>query len=98
MVQPVVDVDQVERLIGERQSLDVRDDRRDREAKPARAFPRSTCRFKGDVRRDDRTSSARQKLRVHARTAAHIQDARSADDVSVSRRRFSRNFSPMSHS
>jgi hypothetical protein len=73
-MQSVVDQNQVERLIGEREPLDVGHHGSDVEVAPPSALARSNCGAVADVRGDHLRSGMCQELRVHPGAPADGQD------------------------
>jgi hypothetical protein len=71
-MESVVHVDEVERLVGKWQPLDVGDNRRYREPGPARTLERSMSGADRNIREDNSCARSSEELRVHAR-AAHRQ-------------------------
>jgi len=81
VVQAVVDVDEVERAILERQLLGVGDHGNDVQAVAASALPHPTGGAERDVCRDDARARAGEQLRVHSGAAADRQRAAAAQKV-----------------
>jgi len=64
-MKSIVDQDDVEGAIGERESLNVRDDRRDVEAVPSRTLARAPRGPEADVARDHACARPGEELGVH---------------------------------
>src|SRR5215208_1638486 len=85
VVETVVDVDDVERGVRERQVLGVGDYRRQVDAVAARAFARAAGRTQRNVRADDPRTSPREQLGLHSRATTHRQHRRAGEQLLDSR-------------
>jgi hypothetical protein len=73
MMKPIVDENEVEDIVGKRESLDIRNDRRDVEPIPACAFAGPLRGAKREVARDNSRSGSGEELGIHPRPPADDQ-------------------------
>ena len=79
VVQPIMNSDEIHRLVSKGQVLHISDDRLDPQAVPVRTGLRPQCRAEREVRTCDDRSCASEELGVHTRPAADSQRGRTKE-------------------